>query len=1142
MHFKQPAQLHSHSMYSALDALPSPEEWLEWCLKTGTPGLSITDHGTAVSMFHAIRFPDMIKKYNKEHKTNYAPDAVTGIPGVELYVKLNKADVHHYHLICWAVTTQGYHNLMKLASLAYDDAVSYFGSLKPRVTFDLIQQYREGLKFGTACIASPMGEAIMEGNHAEAEHLYSWYVQNFGEDLYVEFHPTDLTHNFDKKTGGFVAIGPNACCPDGNYQKAYNLFLLDMVEKYGGKPIPATDAHFLSAEDKIVQDCLLKAGNDSGWHFHQSYHQKTADEIYAGLKTHLGDRLNEALFATWIENTYEVMDIAKSIEVKHEYHLPKIDIPEHILSRVSGYDNQTLHLLVERSKAHGRWRDDPEYVARFKKEVDVILKNEKLNLIPYFLIYEDICTYARSTGVFQNIARGSAGGSLISYYLKIIHIDPIENKLPFERFLSHARIRAGSFPDIDLDLSDRGPILIYLEKKYGLGFAQIATYQKMKTKNAIKDGMWALYGKNRNDPEVRSICNLIPDSPQGVDESDFLYGYTDQEDTYHQGQVEINDSLATFFKRYPDVERMVKKLIGVVRGFSRHASAYVVSSLDLSADRAPTMRIRDAKLGENVVVTQYDAGMCEKVGLVKADILRVTMVETVKQCVDLIKVRKGTDLHTEDDRGVQAIYRLPEDDSVYADFFNKKTDSSFQFNTGLVKGYVQQFLPVKREDLSDFTSLCRPGALDAPLPIGDETVMATQYYVDVKQGKRKLQLLHPDMANYTTYGVIVYQEQVMAFLVEICGYSWEESDQIRSAIAKKKHDVIMATFTRIREATHARGWTNEQSDAICQIIQAFSRYSFNRSHARAYSELGYMSMYLKHHYPLEWWTAVLNTTESEDKLRHYVTILKDILAPPSLAYTNDKFQIVDDKIVSPTSIIKGIGVGSTDELQIKGPFESFDHFLTVIDNRRVNAGHFVNLVKSRAVDCFMDQTLPYGEAKKKLLDEYIARRKCKPFAPEVYAYDPLSLFLMEKETNQVFNRQLMGEPAIQAHAMKMWPGLEATGNVGIPLLIGGIPVVRSLDIAAGMMERGHEGEVALILLYGGSTFKHGISKKSGRPWEMLEVELTDGVEIVQCAWWKQNMALKWPKDCLVYVSGELRPGYNTPVSINVKEMRRVIEE
>jgi DNA polymerase III alpha subunit len=258
-------------------------------------------------------------------------------------------------------------------------------------------------------------------------------------------------------------------------------------------------------------------------------------------------------------------------------------------------------------------------------------------------------------------------------------------------------------------------VIEYLKGKYGLGFAQVATYQKMKTKNAIKDAMWALHGRNRNDPEVKAICNTIPDSPQGVDEADFLYGYTDQEDIYHRGQIEENETLGRFFKVYPEVERMVKRLIGVVRGFSRHPSAYVVSTLDLSGSNIPTMLIKDKKLGIDVTVTQYEAGMVEKSGLVKADILRVTTLDTVSQCLDLVKARTGKDFHAKDGWGVEEIYRLPEDEAIYTDIFNKKTDSSFQFNTPLIKSYVQDFVPLRREDLSDFTALCRPGALDAPL-------------------------------------------------------------------------------------------------------------------------------------------------------------------------------------------------------------------------------------------------------------------------------------------------------------------------------------------------------------------------------------------------------------------------------------------
>jgi DNA polymerase-3 subunit alpha len=1133
--FLEPAVLHCHSMYSVLDAVPSPEEWLEWCLKNGAPGLAITDHGYAISMFHAIRFRDMIKKYNKKNGTNYAEDSVIGIPGVELYVKSNATDKSHHHITCWATSNKGYFNLMKLASLAWNDTVSYFGSPKPRVTYDMIDQYSEGLSFGTGCIASPMGRAIMNGDYAAAEDIYKQYLEAFGGKLYVEFHSANLTHDFDKKTGSFVPIAANPLYPDGNAQKAYNHFLMDMVAKYGGKPIPATDAHFLYPEDKIVQDCLLKNGNDNGWYFHQSYHQKTADTIFEELKVHLGDRLTENMFVQWIANTHEVMNAAKDINVSFDYHLPKVEIPDYIAAKTQDYNLQTYYLLVEKVKLHGRWREDPVYIARFKKELDVIFKNDTLNFIPYFLMYEDACSHARSQGVFQNIARGSAGGALISYYLKIIHVDPIEKDLPFERFLSHARIRAGSFPDIDLDLSDRTLVLEYLKEKYGLGFAQVATYGKMKVKSAIKDAMWSLKGKNRNDPEVKAICDLIPDSPQGVDEFDFLYGYSDQEDIYHQGVVETVPPLATFFKMHPDVEGMVKKLIGVVRGLGRHASAFVISTVDLSSERLPTMLMSEDKLGNKITVTQYEASMVEKTGLVKADILKVTTLEAVKQCIDMVKELTGKDYHEENEYGIQEVYRLPEDPAIYTDLYNKKTDSSFQFNTSLIKGYVQQFVPVKRQDLSDFTALCRPGAMDAPL----NGSTATQYYIDVRNGTRSLELLHQDMANYTTNGAIVYQEQIMAFLVDIVGYSLEEADTIRSAIAKKKHEVIMATFGRIRVACSARGWRDDQIETVCKQIQAFSRYSFNKSHSMAYSELGYITLYLKHYHPLEWWAATLNTVDKEDKLRHFVTVLGDTLSPPSLANTSNHFTIVKGKIVAPLSAIKGVGPASIEELCSKGPFLSLEDYCLRVLHTKVNAGHFAALTRARALDCLMDPEKPYLEARKDLLDRYVAIRRCKPFDAALWTLSPLDLFLQERAANEVFNRCVLDSPDVVAEIQSRWPGLVLTGRRSVPLRIGDVPILRGLDIAVGLLEKGVvEGkEFGFVLLYGGSEHRSGISKKNGRKWEMLKLDLSDGMMSVEGTMWDQVLPLRFTKDSLVYVRGTLQAGYKTPISITVSEIQ-----
>lgn len=1172
--FRPVVQLHNHSKYSLLDAVPSPQDWVRWCLETKTPGLAITDHGTAISMFDALRTKDLIKNINKENKEwnkdhpgdpvrpEYPLDGARLIPGVELYVKLNADDKSHYHITAWACSNQGYHNLMKLASIAYNDTVSYFGSLKARVTYDQIKQYKEGIMFGTGCIVGPIGQAIMKDkNKALAEERFLMYKELFGDNLLIEFHVGDITHDFNKKTGGFdpfpIEQAPSTqdeCVCDNNKQRGYNLFLKEMVDKYGGKCIPVTDAHFVYPEDKLIQDCLLKNGNSNGWYFHESYHQMMAEEMFKKLQVHLGTEwMTEERFSSWIDNSYEPLERSKSIEFKFEYHLPKIVIPAHIQEKHPDYDNQTYYFMMERIKAHGRWNNDPVYVQRFKTELDVIMKNEKLNFLPYFLVYEDIGTYARSQGILQNLARGSAGGSLISFYLKIIHLDPIKTNLPFERFLSHARIRAGSFPDIDADIGDRARSIImkYLQEKYGLGFAQVATFQKMKTKNAIKDAMWSLYGKKGNDPEVMAICETIPDSPQGVDEHDFLYGYTDQEGNYNHGIVELNKTLAKFFEIHPDIQEMVNKLIGTVRGWGRHASAFVISTLDLSADRVPTLMLEDEKLGM-IQVTQYDAGMVEKSGLVKADILGLSTLTAVSDCVELMKL-KGID-YLEEENGVPLIYRLPEDPEVYGDFYNKDTDSSFQFNTELIKGMVQEFCPLNRQALADFTALARPGALDAPL--GDST--AAQYYMDVRNGVKDLTFSHPDLEPILreTNGVFVYQESVMKFLVEVAGYTWEESDIIRSAIAKKKQEVIMNCFDKIRTSCRARGWEDEAIEEVCQQILAFSRYSFNKSHSYAYGELGYITMYLKHHHPLEWWASMLNLDLKEDKLRHYIAKLGDIVRPPSLKHPSSRFEVrkdEDDKgyIVAPVSVIKGIGPKVVQELCGKGPFISLQDFVDRIDHAKCNTGGISALIKGRAADDMMDMSVPYyPDRRKKFIDDFKKLRK-KPIKlqEDVFKFDPLSIFLMEKETNKVFNRTLLSNKDIMAlikeyhtdEANLELYSLTETGKEAIPFKMGSVPILANIKIAEGFNGK-TDKDVGMILLYEESSYTSGTSKKSGRPWSKVAVHLSDGYATIECVDWKAKKAFGWLKNSIIYVRGQLKPGWKTPVCLDIHEIQRLSKD
>jgi DNA polymerase III subunit alpha len=1121
--FREPAQLHLHSMFSYSDSLNSIKEWEQWCVDNNVPGFACPDHGNAASLFDITKLKS----------------SVIGVPSSGIYVSHGN---NKFFLNAWALSNLGYSNLTKLSSIGWSSKIEISKVEFPVVTLDEVVQYSEDLIFGVPGVNGPVKDFLLSKQNNSAFELISYL--NSKLKIVLELAAIDVYRYFDSSIGfrSFSVEG-------GNIQRYINNFYYDISKQLNIKLIPVSDAHFIDKEDKIVQDCVSRNSYGDHRYFHESRHVVKAKEMFSILNGHLNNKITEQEFNQLIDNTYEILNKAKNINIKHNFHLPKIEIPNHLEQKTQDYNMQTYYLMMEKIKKHGRWNNSPEYLDRFKKEVDVIMKNDTLNFIPYFLVYEDICTYARSSGLTQGIARGSAGGSLISYYLKIIHVDPVANSLPFERFLSHARIRAGSFPDIDLDIADRARpmVMSYLKDKYNLGFAQIATFNKMKTKNAIKDVMFSLYGRNRNDFEVKTICDSIPDSPQGVDEHDFLYGFVDQEGVEHKGQVHTNQLLSNFFKQKPEVESMVKKLLGSIRGWSRHASAFVISTLDLSDGRVPTMTMADKDLGE-VLVTQYDAGMVEKSGLVKADILGIKTLTMISDCLDLIKKNHNIDFR-EEEKGVPLIYRLPDaDKGVFSDFYNRDTDSSFQFNTELIKGYAKEFCPLNRADLASMTAICRPGALDAPLY--DTT--AAQYYMDIKNGKRTLEYLHPDLEPIlkNSNGVFVYQEEVMRFLVEIAGYSWEESDVIRSAIAKKKHEVIMNTFSKIRSACSSRGWDDDAIETICQQIMAFSNYSFNKSHSYAYAETGYITLYLKHHYPLEWWVSVLNNESNEDKTRKYISYLGDKVMPPSLKNPNDKFFIKGDKIVTPISSVKSVGPAVVKEIVEKGPFNDLQDFMERINHSKVNIGSMSALIKARATDDLFNPNFTEGSYIDKRLNfmkEYLSLKKTKTlFKEDMTDIDPIKVFLQEKEYNLSFNKTLLSDRGIGEILESKWQALKPTGRKGVPYMMkssispdNDIYVLGSIKVAEGLIKKSHQDEVAMILLFESSSYTNGISKKSGRPWHKVSATLSDGYNILEAVQWDAKKAFRWPKDSIVYVRGKLKQGYKTSVSIDITEIELI---
>lgn len=1129
------AQLHVHSQYNMVDGVPLPTDWYKWAAENDVPGISVVDQGVGISLFESIR--------NKENTVAISGMGFNVIPGDELISEMvtdNKALA--YHLNAWAINDIGYSNLVKLSSMGYDSSESINNINTPILTIQQIQQHKEGLVFGSAGIDGAIGQAIQSGDKILAEERYLELVNDLGE-IYLEFNPIDIVQVYDTKIG-FRNIKNNDLVTEGNLGKALNLFLKEMVDKHGAKAIPVSGACFLDSADKIVQDCLSKNAHTDGKFFEEEYVIKKSNRIFKELKVHLGDWLTEDKFISWVNNTLDIVNRAKDTKVEFEFHLPEMYIPDSIKVKTDDYDKQTYYLMMQLIEGHGRWNNDPIYVARFKQELDVIMKNKTMNFIPYFLVYEDVSTYSRAAGFLQSLGRGSAGGSLISYYLKIIHVDPIAAELPFERFLSHARIAAGSWPDIDMDIARtaRPAVMKYLQDKYGMGFAQVCTFSTMKTKNAIKDAMAAIYQRNRNDFEIKALCDTIPDSPQGVPEIDFLYGYTDKEGEQHIGHFDENEMLRNFFARYPDVKGLVDKLLGIVRGWSRHASAFVISTIRLRDGRVPMLKMFDNSMNEYINVTQYDAKMCEAQGLVKADLLGLNTMAMVTDCVDLL-LNKINYLE-EDENGVALIYRLPEMEAVYNDFYHQRTDSSFQFNTGTVKAAVSQFIPTERKHLSIMTALLRPGAMDAILK---DDVSATQWYMDVRMGVRDPYYIHTDLIPILeeTYGIIVYQEQVMKILVDICGYTLEETDQIRAAIAKKKHDVMMAAFDRIREATSLRGWTQEQQDVLCSTIQAFSRYSFNRSHSHCYAELGYITMYLKHNHPEEWWASVLNNEGKEDKVRAFISLLGEKVLPPSLKTPADRYVVDGEYIIAPISAIKRCGPSSVQELVDKGPFIDLEDYMRRIDHSKVNKGVIEALVKGRATDTLFDMSLPtYGDQKLDFLNRYAdLKRKLKKGAtvwkPEVLSINPMEVFFMEKEYNKTFNKNLLTDPDIRKLILKRWPSLTATGRKGIPFMIDKTPIISNLKIAEGLIKKEYEDEVAMIMLYTDSKIRKGVSKKSGKPYCFLNVDLSDGYNPAESTDWKQTKKLRIKENTIVFVRGTLKKGFRQSVSINLKEIEPI---
>jgi DNA polymerase-3 subunit alpha len=986
--------LHTHSTYSVLDGVSTIDEYLKWCVQNGAPALSLTDHGYQIGN---------LELYHKARKAGITP-----IPGCEFYVapdsdyKFNSKPYDYYHVTAWAINETGYRNLMHLGSLSWkadeiqgwsyskksgktdfqpkSRVVKKWGTqLKPRITIDELLEHNEGIVLGSGCLIGMLGKALISGEGAGAKKNLDRLLEVYRGRLFMEIMPHSCDHDYNRTSKQFE---PNECTdfsPTGDLQYSVNQKIIEYARAEKLPLILTVDSHFVAPSSKPVQDVLLQNGDPQGWRFYNSYHMMTTEDAWSHWKKAYGnDAEQRKIFTEAVESNHIIAGVAKGLSIKDEYHQPTPILPPEISSaQVSEGDKLKLHVLRQ-IKFHGRMKDDPKWRDRLAMELSVIADNGTIDFLPYFIFLEHWGRWAAEHSILSAPGRGSGAGSLLCYLLKITHLDPFRFELPFERFLSSARIHRGKFPDIDWDTGNRDLLVSKLHEHYGPEdkIAQCSTLQTIKSRSALRDACRVLLGWSGTDPRVDEVCKSISLEPQGVNSKDFLVGYRTPDGDYIEGELLNNKKLADFMDAYPQVKEMVLSLLGIPKAISRHASAYLISNRPIY-ESSPTMDLD----GSGFLVTQYNANAAfnsvEKAGLLKFDLLRIVTLDFISGAVRSIQKELGYKVWDEEqiidgkktkvtfgelridqlpmpDGRVLDLYDLPEDDAVFRSISRGETTSCFQISSSLMTGFCKRIKPGNYADLSDIVALVRPGPLDAKIGVfyqGNELTM-TEAYILRKHGDIPVTYPHEGIRPITqdTQGVFVYQEQLSRAFIELAGYSAEEADYLREALGKKKKQEVEKAVPELKQRLKDRGWNESQVEVFVNVVMASSAYSFNRSHSAAYGMVAYQSAFIKHHFPLHWWGAgVLNNCKVDDiKEKGYISAVKDILQMPHVNGPTNEFRLENGKIHAPLYLIEKVGDASCmaieNERKARGPFSSFQNFFERVSKGAVDQGVVNNLI------------------------------------------------------------------------------------------------------------------------------------------------------------------------------------------------------
>ncbi len=962
--------LHVHTQYSILDGFSSIATLFDRAEAMGMPALAITDHGNMFGVKEFFKFAD---KHKDKETGQYK---VKPIIGCEVYVTRHydpklKDNEHrsYYHLILLAKNYEGYRNLTNIVSLGHIEGL-YYG--KPRVSHEIIEKYHEGLICCSACLAGEIPKDIVAGDMNAARKAVEWHKKVFGEDYYLEvmLHKTEV---------------PGLSLEVWEQQKISNEGIFTLAKEMGVKVVATNDVHFVDKEDGPAHDHLIclntgkKIFEEPRLHYTQQEYLKSEEEMAALFPDH----------PEVLENTLEIAGKVEVYSIDRDHVLPKYEIDPSFLADIETYLEQYKDIIeAGKNDKKGNYRGDEfcksvaylchltyqgaekRYGKTLNKEqadrLDFELKTIcRMGFPDYFLIVQDYIAACRKGGSLVGPGRGSAAGSAVAYCLGITNLDPIKYQLLFERFLNPDRI---SMPDIDVDFEDLGLAHKYVDDTYGKDHvSRVITFGTMLAKGAIKD-----VARVRDLPldESNRLSGMVPDRLSEKVEKEYPFnpkldelkpGFKSFERDgkwYQKGMEEtdvkitlkncyrlvpaLKDALENGSEQVKDVLKFAQKLEGCIRQVGMHACATIIGRGRLT-DYIPICLSQDKETGELVWTSQYDGHYIEDVGMLKMDFLGLNTLTIIHKCLDNIKLRFGEDIDIE---------AIPIDDKpTYELYSHGDTDSVFQFESPGMKQWLQKLHPERFEDLIAMNALYRPGPMDY---IPD--------FVNRKLGLEPIEYDLPEMEEFLkdTYGVTVYQEQVMLLSQKLAGFTKGEADKLRKAMGKKQIAILNELKDKFMDGGMKNGHPEKILDKIWKDWEKFAQYAFNKSHATCYAWVSYQTGWLKCHYPAEFFAANLscnlgNTSEIRkilsDCKAHKIKVMNPDVNESYSHFTVNK----DGNIRFGLKGIKGFGTNVADAIisgrTKDGPYTDIFDFVERMDGV-LNRKALECLIYSGAFDSF----------------------------------------------------------------------------------------------------------------------------------------------------------------------------------------------